>query len=184
MLNPQLYGLSPKGSLRDGLQFMLQTVQDNRKTNRITRLLKEGAFPYPASLEELDYNTARGVDTTTWAQLVTGKFVRSVQTIVINGPARTGKTYLAVALGDRACRLGFNVAFFTMQKLLDKIKLERLQGQEIGLVEKLSRMDMLIIDDFGMKVLEGQQQNDFQQIIDDRYWKKALIISSQLPVND
>lgn len=173
-----------KLSLRDGLQLMLQTEQDTRKTNRIARLLKEAAFPYPASLEELDYNTARGVDATTVAQLGTCEFVRNGQTIVINGPTGTGKTYLAIALGDRVCRLGFNVVFFTMQKLLDKIKLERLQGQEIRFMEKLSRVDMLIIDDFGMKVLEGQQQNDFEQIVDDRYRKKALIISSQLPVND
>jgi DNA replication protein DnaC len=91
---------------------------------------------------------------------------------------------LAVALGDRACRLGFNVAYVNMQKLIDRIKLERLQGQEIRFLDKLSRMDLLIIDDFGMKKLEGQQQNDFEQIIDDRYRKKSLIIASQLPVTD
>jgi DNA replication protein DnaC len=173
-----------KLSLRDGLQLMLQTEQDTRKTNRIARLLKEAAFPYSASLEELDYNTARGVDATTVAQLGTCEFVRNGQTIVINGPTGTGKTYLAIALGDRACRLGFNILFFNMQKLLNQIKLERLQGQEVRFMQKLSRVDMLIIDDFGMKALEGQQQNDFEQIIDDRYRKKALIICSQLPVND
>lgn len=79
-----------KLSLRDGLQLMLQTEQDTRKTNRIARLLKEAAFPYPASLEELDYNTARGVDATTVAQLGTCEFVRNGQTIVINGPTGTG----------------------------------------------------------------------------------------------
>ena len=104
-----------KLSLRDGLQLMLQTEQDTRKTNRIARLLREAAFPYPASLEELDYDTSRGVDATTVAQLGTCEFIHNGQTIVINGPTGTGKTYLAVALGNRACRLGFNVGFFTMQ---------------------------------------------------------------------
>jgi len=71
-----------------------------------------------------------------------------------------------------------------MQKLLERIRLERLQGQEIRFMDRISKVDLLILDDFGMKALEGQQQNDFEQIVDDRYRKKALIISSQLPVKD
>ena len=173
-----------KLTLRDGLQLMLQAEQDNRKINRRARLTKQAAFPYVASFEQLDYDTARGVDAATVAQLGTGDFIRKGQTVVISGATGTGKTYLAVALGDRACRLGFNVAYINMQKLIDRIKLERLQGQEIRFMDKLSRMDLLIIDDFGMKKLEGQQQNDFEQIIDDRYRKKSLIIASQLPVAD
>jgi DNA replication protein DnaC len=173
-----------KLSLRDGLQLLLQTEQDTRKTNRIARLLKEAAFPYPASFEELDYDTARGVDTTTVSNLGTGEYIRKGQTIVINGPAGTGKTYLATALGDRACRMGFHAVYFTMQKLLERIRLERLQGHEVRFMDRISRVDLLVLDDFGMRALEGQQQNDFEQIVDDRYRKKALIISSQLPVKD
>lgn len=173
-----------KLTLSDGLQLLLQAEQDNRKINRISRQTKKADFPYVATLEELDYNTSRGVDASAVAQMGTGDFIRTGQTVVVSGATGTGKTYLAVALGDRACRLGFNVAYFNMQKLLDRIKLERLQGQEIRFMDKLSRMDLLIIDDFGMKKLEGQQQNDFEQIIDDRYRKKALVISSQLPVAD
>jgi len=173
-----------KLSLRDGLALLLQTEQDTRKTNRIGRLLKEAGFPYPASLEELDYDTQRGVEATMVSNLGTGEYIRAGETVIINGPTGTGKTYLATALGDRACRIGYHVAYFNMQKLLERIRLERLQGQELKFMEKLSRVDLLILDDFGMKTLQGQQQNDFEQIVDDRYRKKALIISSQLPVKD
>ena len=173
-----------KLSLRDGLQLLLQTEQDTRKTNRIARLLKEAAFCYPASLEELDYDSKRGVDATTVANLGTCDYIRNGQTIVINGPTGTGKTYLATALGDRACRLGYHVAYFNIQKLFERIRLERLQGNEVRFMEKISRVDLLVLDDFGMKTLQGQQQNDFEQIVDDRYRKKALIISSQLPIKD
>lgn len=173
-----------KLSLRDGLQLLLQTEQDTRKTNRITRLLKEAAFPYPASFEELDYDTTRGVDAATVSALGTCEYIRSGGTIVINGPAGTGKTFLATALGDRACRMGYHVAYFNMQKLLEKIRLERLQGHGGRFLEKIAKVDLLILDDFGMRALEGTGQNDFEQIVDDRYRKKALIVSSQLPVKD
>jgi DNA replication protein DnaC len=71
-----------------------------------------------------------------------------------------------------------------MQKLMDAIRIARIEGKDQKLMERLSKLDILIIDDFGMKPIEGQQQNDFEQILDDRYKRKALIISSQLPVSD
>ena len=104
-------------------------------------------------------------------------------------------------LGERACRLGYKVKYYTVSRLLDELKLARLEGHELKFFEKIERLDLIIIDDFGMLKLEGQQQNDFEQIfgmlrlegqqqndfeqiIDDRYHKKSLIISSQLAVAD
>lgn len=173
-----------KLSLREGLQLLLQTERDTRQSNRVTRLIKEARFSYMASLEEMEMSTERGIDAATVSQLGTGAFVRDGNTVIVCGPAGTGKTYLAMALGERACRLGYHVAYFNMQKLMEKIKLERLQGHEIKFFEKIAHIDLLILDDFGMRKLEGQQQNDFEQLVDDRYRKKALIIASQLPVAD
>ena len=86
--------------------------------------------------------------------------------------------------GERACRLGYKVKYYTVSRLLDEIKLARIEGHELKFFEKIERLDLIIIDDLGMLKLEGQQQNDFEQIIDDRYHKKSLIISSQLAVAD
>lgn len=91
---------------------------------------------------------------------------------------------MATALGERACRLGYRVRYYTVQRMLDELRLARLEGHELRFFEKIEQLDLLIIDDFGMKKLEGQQQNDFEQIIDDRYHKKSVIISSQLAVTD
>lgn len=87
-------------------------------------------------------------------------------------------------MGESACRLGYRVKYYTLARLLDEVRLARLEGKELKFFEKMEHLDLLIIDDFGMKKLEGQQQNDFEQIIDDRYHKKSLILSSQLAVSD
>ncbi len=87
-------------------------------------------------------------------------------------------------MGESACRLGYRVKYYTLARLLDEVRLARLEGKELKFFEKMEHLDLLIIDDFGMKKLEGQQQNDFEQIIDDRYHKKSLILSSQLAASD
>jgi DNA replication protein DnaC len=173
-----------KLSLRDGMQLLLQTERDTRFDHRIAHLIKDAHFRCQATIEELELDTARGVDAATVSQLGTGEYIKNGSTVVLCGPAGTGKTFLATALGEKACRQGMHVRYYTMQKMLDALRLARLEGHETRFFEKMEKMDLLIIDDFGMRTLEGQQQNDFEQIIDDRYRNKALIISSQLDVAD
>ena len=173
-----------KLSLQDGIRLLLQTEQDTRKNNRVTRLIKEAGFRLQATIEELETNTVRGVDAAAVAQLATGEYINNEATVIICGPAGTGKTFLATALAERACRQGTKVRYYTMQKLMEAVRLARLEGKETKFFEKMEQVGLLVIDDFGMKPLEGQQQNDFEQIIDDRYHRKAVIIASQLPVTD
>lgn len=173
-----------KLSLCDGLELLLQSEIDNRRNNRIDRLIRNAGFKQQASLEELDTSDARGIPAGAVNQLATGEYLKNSATIIISGPTGTGKSFLACALGKRACRLGYKVRYYTVSRLLDELKLARLEGHELKFFEKIEHLDLLIIDDFGMRKLEGQQQNDFEQIIDDRYHKKSLILSSQLAVAD
>lgn len=173
-----------KLTLADGMQLLIQAERDSRTCNRINRLLKAASFPHPALVEEIDMDPARGVEASLISQLSTCDFIRDGRSIIITGATGTGKSYLAIALGDRACRLGMTVAYFNMQRLLERLDLERLQGHAIRFLDRLAKTDLLILDDFGMKKLQGQQQNDFEQLVDDRYRKKGLIITSQLPVKD
>lgn len=173
-----------KLTLSDGLQLLLQAERDTRTCNRVNRLLKNAGFPRTALVEEIDNDPTRGIETSLIAQLSTCDFVRDGHSVIITGATGTGKSYIATALGDRACRLGMSVAFFNMQRLMERLDLERLQGHAIKFLDKLAKTDLLILDDFGMKKMQGQQQNDFEQLVDDRYRKKGLIITSQLPVKD
>ena len=172
-----------KLTLVDGLTLLLQAEKDIRTTNRNTRLLKEADFRYSATLEQLEANSKRGIDSNMLAVLATGSYLDKGESILITGAAGVGKSYLATALGNKACNQGYRVSYFNMQKLLGKLKLARIDGTIVKFITKISRVDLLIIDDFGMKTLEGQQQNDFMEIIEDRHGRKATIISSQLPIS-
>jgi DNA replication protein DnaC len=98
------------------------------------------------------------------------------------GASGCGKSFLASALGHQACRQGHTVEYHNMQKLLVKLKLARMDGSIIKLFDRIAKTDLLIIDDFGLTALQGQQQTDFLEIIEDRHAKRSTIIASQLPV--
>ena len=136
------------------------------------------------TMEELETDTTRGIPAADAADLATGGYIRDGRTIIICGPTGTGKSYFACALGERACRQGVKTLYFTMNTLIENLRLVRLEGREANFFRKLSDHGLVIIDDFGMVRLEGQTQHDFEQIIDDRYNRKALILTSQLPVAD
>ncbi len=171
-------------SLREGMQLMLQHERDTRQANRIARLIRNAGFRLKATLEELETDTTRGLSASDVAELATGSYIRDGRTLIVEGPTGTGKTFFACALGERACRQGIKTLYFTMNTLIDQLRLVHLEGRETNFFRKLSAHDLLIIDDFGMVRLEGQIQHGFEQIVDDRYNRKALILASQLPVKD
>lgn len=173
-----------KLSLRDGMQLMVQAETDMRNENRIARLIRNAHFRQHASIEQLETDSPRGISSAQMAEMATGEYIEHGMTVIIEGPAGTGKTYLSSALGERACRQGKKVLYFTMNMLIENLRLVKLEGRQTNFFRKLASHDLLIIDDFGMRTLEGENQHDFEQIIDDRYGDKAIILASQLPVAD
>ena len=169
-----------KVSLRDGMQLMLQHERDTRQENRIARLVKNAGLRQKATIEELETDTIRGLSTAEVTEYATCGYIRNGQFTIVIGPTGTGKTFFICAMGERACRQGYKTLYFTMNTLIDQLRLVHLEGRETNFFRKLSDHDLLIIDDFGMVRLEGQIQHDFEQIIDDRYNRKALILASQL----
>ena len=161
-----------KLSLRDGFALLLQAERDNRHERQ------------QAAIEHLEIDSARGIPSALVGELAAGEYIDHGMTVLVTGAAGTGKSYFACALGDMACRQGKKVIYFTMNMLAENLRLARLEGKQTAFFRKISRHDLLIIDDFGMKMLEGDLQTDFEQIIDDRYGCKALVLASQLPVSE
>ena len=116
------------------------------------------------------------------ATLSTGNYIENGESVLITGATGCGKSFLASALGHQACVQGYSVAYYNSQKLFLQMKLSRLQRTIIRFFEKLSKIRLLILDDFGLTHLENQQQMDLMEIIEDRHTKMSTIITSQLPV--
>jgi len=169
-------------SFSDGMELLLQAETDKREENRYQRLMKGAGFRYRASVEEISHDPLRGIDKSLIARLATGRYITNGEAVIITGATGCGKSFIASALGHHACKQGYTVAYHNMQKLLVQLKLARLDGSIIKLFDRLAKTDLLILDDFGLTVLQGQQQTDFLEIIEDRHAKRATVIVSQLPV--
>jgi len=161
-------------SLKDGLQLLIQAELDNRTLSRNERLVKNARFRYKASIDEVIYDAKRGIDRQKVLNL----------SMLITGASGTGKSWLASAFGHQACMNGLKVAYFNLYRLFEEIAMARVASTLHRFFTKLAQTDLLIIDDFGMNLLDGQQLLDFMEIIEDRHGRKATIIVSQLPVSD
>jgi len=169
-------------SLSQGLELLLQNEQQDRKNKRFDRLKKNAGFRYQASVEEVYTESERGVSKELMASLATGGYIRNGESVLITGASGCGKSFIASALGHQACMQGYKVAYFNLQKLLLRTKMARLEGTIIKFFEKLSKTNLVIIDDFGLTYLEQQQRMDLMEIVEDRHGQNSLIIASQLPV--
>ncbi len=169
-------------SFSDGLELLLQSEKEAKDLSRLNRLVGTAHFRYKAFIEELKYDGARGLNKDQITQLATGDYLNNGESVLITGATGCGKSFLATALGHHCCAQGKRVLYFNIQKLFIKMKLARAEGTIIKLFEKIAKTDLIILDDFGLKKLENQQQQDFMELIEDRHARRSTIITSQLPV--
>jgi DNA replication protein DnaC len=169
-------------TFNEGVEILLQAEVNERTNNRFDRLQKKARFRYQASIEEINTDASRGVDKGLIASLTAGDYLTKGESILITGATGCGKSFMASALGHQACAQGYKVSYFSVQKLLMRTKMARVEGTIVKLFDQLSKTDLLILDDFGLTHLEGQNQLDLMEMIEDRHGRKSTIIASQLPV--
>lgn len=155
-----------------------------REQGRLDRRLKNAALKVDASVEEIDFAAARGLDRTVVADLAELSFLRSAGNIIVTGATGLGKTYLACAIADRACRRGHTAAYKRVGRLIFELALARADGTYLKAVDKLARVELLILDDWGLAPIEAQAAADLMDVIDDRAGRSSTIVGSQLPVSE
>ncbi len=169
-------------SLNEGLEILLQAELQDRENRRFNQHRKTARFRYQASLEELMYDASRGLNKSLITTLSSGDYISNGESVLITGATGCGKSFISSALGHHACAQGYKVAYFNVQKLLQQTKMARIEGTIYQLMNKISKSNLLILDDFGLTHLEKQHQMDLMEIVEDRHARAATIIVSQLPV--
>ena len=135
-----------------------------------------------ACLEDIDYRQARGLDRALVRRLATGEWIAKHQNVVITGATGCGKTYLACALGQKACRDGYSVVYRRVPRLGHELHVARGDGSLPRLLARWAKTDVLILDDFGLVPLGAQERHDLLEVIEDRHGERSTILAAQLPV--
>lgn len=153
-----------------------------RENARLTRTLKAAKLKLSqACLEAIDYPARRELDKALVRQLATGRWIAEHHQLLITGATGTGKTFVACALAHQGCRQGYRALYWRVSRLFHALALARADGTYIRLLAKLARVDVLLLDDFGLVPLQEPERRDLLEILEDRYGTRSTIITSQVP---
>jgi DNA replication protein DnaC len=156
----------------------------SREEARLARRLKKANLRTPACVEEIDFRTPRGLDREVVLDLAGLGFLAGAGNVILTGPTGLGKTYLACALADRACRRGFSAAYCRLPRLVFELALARADGSYLKALAGLAKVELLILDDWGLVTLDAQASADVMDVVDDRAGLRSTIVTSQLPVGE
>jgi len=155
-------------------------ARDNR---RLTRLLKDAQLRIPeACVEDVAASPARGLEKAMLRQLASCSWVAEHLNVLVTGGTGVGKSFLACALGQSACRKALRVTYRRVPRLLDELALARAEGTHARLLAKLAKFDVLVLDDWGLGTPKDSQRHDLLEVIEDRYGRLSTVVTSQLPV--
>lgn len=165
------------------LGLLLDRELADRQDRRLRARLRYARLRHDAAVEDVDYRTARGLDRALFQKLAQGNWIKEQQNLIIVGPSGVGKSWLACALGHRACRDNHSVLYQRIPRLFSDLALARGDGRYARLMRALGGVKLLILDDWGLEPLTPEQRHDLLEIVEDRYGRGATLITSQIPVD-
>jgi DNA replication protein DnaC len=205
MLNPQtfdkLYGLKLVGmaeafkeqlqqpnlsnlSFEERFGLLVDRQWTFKEDCRLQRLLKDAKLKIQACPEDLDYKNPRGIDKSLILRLLSCDWIQKHQNVIISGPTGVGKTFLACALAQKACREGYRAFYLRIPKLLYHLAIAKADGSYPKTMKKLLRTHVLVLDDFGLAPLTDPERRDLLEVIEDRHGASSTILTSQLPIEN
>ena len=178
---PELFSLC----FEDRLTFLVEREWESRKARKLKRRLhvakikQVGACP-----ENIDYRTPRGLDKNTMIHLLDCQWIPDHQNVIIVGPTGSGKSYIASAIAQKACRMDFSVRYERLSRLLQKIDLSHADGSNLKLMEKLNNTQLLILDDWGITSWTEEEAKYLFDVLEDRNGSASILIISQIPLEN
>jgi len=164
------------------LGLLLDAEDFYKRAQRFNSRLKYAKLRQSACVEDVDFKYPRGLDKPHFLSLANCRWVAEHNNVLITGPTGVGKTYIACALGQMACREGYRALYLRMPRLLQEMAVARADGRYAKLLLSWSKVDVLVLDDFGLSPLTPESTRDVLEVLDDRYNTRSTIVSSQLPV--
>lgn len=169
-------------SFEERLGLLVDRERAERQNRQTTSRLRRARLKQPAVAEDIDYRHPRGLDKALFRRLLSGDWVSTHQNVLICGPTGVGKTYLACALANAACRQGRTALYQRLPRLFEELIVSRGDGRYAKLMASLAKVDVLILDDWGLALMDDERRRDLLEILDERYQTRSTVITSQLPV--
>ena len=165
------------------LALLLDREWSFRHDRKLAARLRFAKLRHQAAPEDVDYRSSRGLDRALFMKLVAGDWIAAHDNLVICGPTGVGKSWLACALGHKACRDDRSVLYQRVPKLFSSLALARGDGRHAQILAKIGSVQLLILDDWGLEPLDANARHDLLEILEERYGRRSTIITSQLPIS-
>jgi DNA replication protein DnaC len=169
-------------SFEERLALLVEREATGREDRRLRARLKFAGLRQSACIEDVDWRATRGLDRALFTRFAAGEWIDRHQGVLLTGPTGVGKTWLACALGHKACRDGRSVLYQRLPRLLEALALARGDGRYARMLKGLARVGVLILNDWGLSPLTPEGRRDLLEVIDDRHGRAATVVTSQLPV--
>ena len=166
----------------DRLALLVDRESAERDTNRLRLRLKQAKLRLTATVEDVDFRHPRGLDKSLVLALAGCRWIREHHNVIITGPTGVGKSYLACALAHKACREGFRALYLRAPRLFDDLALAKADGRHRRVLAAYARLDLFVIDDWGLASLTEEQRRDVLEILEDRHDLRSTLVASQLPI--
>ncbi|WP_303287741.1 IS21-like element helper ATPase IstB [Marinobacter sp. SS8-8] len=170
-------------SFEERLGLLVDREMTERDNRRMTSRLRRAKLRHTAILEDLDYRNSRGLDKGLVQSLAGCQWVKEHLNVLITGPTGVGKTWLACALAHKACREGYTAQYVRLTRLLRELTIAKGDGQYAKLLTNLAKVDVLILDDWGLMKLSAENRRDLLEVLEDRHGRRSTIATSQLPMD-
>lgn len=169
-------------TFEERLGLLVEREISVRASTRMAGRLRRAKLKHAATPEDVDYRAARGLDRTLFNRLLTGDWVAQHQNVLITGPTGVGKTWLACALANHACRQGYTSLYLRAPRMFEELTIAHGDGRYVKFMAQLAKVDVLLLDDWGLAALTDSARRDLLEIVDDRHEARSTIVTSQLPL--